>query len=129
MSRSRGDNLGKYVVRLFLSHFWTNFCETWLVYRQYLVHQPYEFSGPSPNVMVTVRQNNSSTVNILLFIATISQDQFNPCPWMFRPRIQLMGHTRPQFRAKANFPVGFPYRFNSSHVSYLLIMLILMKSK
>ena len=36
----------KYVVRLFLSYFWTNFCEIWLVYRKYLVHQPYEFSGP-----------------------------------------------------------------------------------
>ena len=37
--------LEKYIVRLFLSYFWTNFCETWLVYRPYLVHQPYEFSG------------------------------------------------------------------------------------
>ena len=32
---------------------------------------------------------------------------------MFRPRIRLMGHPRPQFRAKADLPVGFPYRFNS----------------
>ena len=49
------------------------------------------------------------------FIATISQDLFNPCPWMFRPRIRLMGHPRPQFRAKADLPVGIPYRFNSSY--------------
>ena len=33
---------------------------------------------------------------------------------MFRPRIWLMGHHGPQFRAKADLPVGFPYRFNSS---------------
>ena len=32
---------------------------------------------------------------------------------MFRPRNRLMGHPRPQFRAKADLPVGFPYRFNS----------------
>ena len=51
---------------------------------------------------------------ILLFIATISQDLFNPCPWMFRPRIRLMGYDGTQFRAKADLPVGFPYRFNSS---------------
>ena len=49
-----------------------------------------------------------------LFSSTISQDLFNPCPWMFRPRIRMMGHPRPQFRAKADLPVGFPYRFNSS---------------
>ena len=28
-----------------------------------------------------------------------------------------MGHPRPQFRAKADLPVGFPYRFNSSCIS------------
>ena len=33
---------------------------------------------------------------------------------MFRPRIRLMGHHRTQFREKADLPVGFPYRFNSS---------------
>ena len=33
---------------------------------------------------------------------------------MFRLRIRLMGHPRPQFRVKADLPVGFPYRFNSS---------------
>ena len=33
---------------------------------------------------------------------------------MFRPRIRLMGHHGPQFRAKADLLVGFPYRFNSS---------------
>ena len=48
----------------------------------------------------------------------ISQDLFNPCPWMFRPRIRLMGHPRPQFRVKADLPVGFPYRFNSSVLLY-----------
>ena len=26
-----------------------------------------------------------------------------------------MGHHGPQFRAKADLPVGFPYRFNSSY--------------
>ena len=36
---------------------------------------------------------------------------------MFRPRIRMMGHPRPQFRAKADLPVGFPYRFNSSYFS------------
>ena len=36
---------------------------------------------------------------------------------MFGPRIWLMGHPRPQFRAKADLPVGFPYRFNSSFFS------------
>ena len=51
---------------------------------------------------------------IAQYIATISQDLFNPYPLMFRPRIRLMGHPRPQFRAKADLPVGFPYRFNSS---------------
>ena len=33
---------------------------------------------------------------------------------MFRPRIRMMGRPMPQFRAKADLPVGFPYRFNSS---------------
>ena len=78
---------------------------------------PMNFQVCTPNVMVTVRQNNSSIhptyFCILLFIATISQDLFNPCPWMFRPRIRLMGHPMPQLRAKADLPVGFPYRFNS----------------
>ena len=32
---------------------------------------------------------------------------------MFWPRIRLMGHHGTQFRAKADLPVGFPYRFNS----------------
>ena len=71
------------------------------------------FQVCTPNVMVTGGQNNSSILYILLFFATISQDLFNPCPWMFRPRIRLMGHPKPQFRAKADLPVGFPYRFNS----------------
>ena len=77
---------------------------------------PMNVQVRTPNVMVTVRQNNSSIhpTYILLFIATISQDLFNPCPLMFRPRIRLMGHPKPQFRAKADLPVGFPYRFNSS---------------
>ena len=78
------------------------------------------FQVPTLNVMVTVRQNNSSihpTFFILLFIATISQDLFNPCLWMFRPRIRLMGHPMPQLRAKADLPVGFPYRFNSSFLN------------
>ena len=75
---------------------------------------PMTFQVSTPNVMVTVRQNNSSIPYILLFIATISQDLFNPCPWMFRPRIRLMGHHGTQFKAKADLPVGFPYRFNSS---------------
>ena len=35
---------------------------------------------------------------------------------MFRPRIRLMGNHGPQFRAKADLPVGFPYRFNSSYL-------------
>ena len=39
---------------------------------------------------------------------------------MFRPRIRLMGHPRPQFRVKADLPVGFPYRFNSSLYLHLL---------
>ena len=73
---------------------------------------PMNYQVRTPNVMVTVRQNNSPY--ILLFIATISQDLFNPCPCMFRPRIRLMGHHGTQFRAKADLPVGFPYRFNSS---------------
>ena len=32
----------------------------------------------------------------------------------------MMGHPRPQFRAKADLPVGFPYRFNSSLLSDLV---------
>ena len=78
---------------------------------------PMNFQVRTLNVMVTVRQNNSSihpTYAVLLFSSTISQDLFNPCPWMFRPRIRMMGHPTPQFRAKADLPVGFPYRFNSS---------------
>ena len=80
---------------------------------------PMNFQVCTPNVMVTVRQNNSSILPyIFLFIATISQDLFNPCPWMLRPRIRLMGHPMPQLRAKADLPVGFPHRFNSSfHIS------------
>ena len=37
---------------------------------------PMNFKVRTPNLMVTVRQNNSS-IHILLFIATISQDLFN----------------------------------------------------
>ena len=81
---------------------------------------PMNFQVRTPNVMVTVRQNNSSIhpTYFNLFIAT-SQDLFNPCPCMFRPRIRLMGHHGTQFRAKADLPVGFPYRFNSS-IIYIL---------
>ena len=32
-----------------------------------------------------------------------------------------MSHPRPQFRAKADLPVGFPYRFNSSCVIFLCL--------
>ena len=84
---------------------------------------PMNFQVRTPNVMVTVRQTPYillfiATISQDLFIATISQDLFNPCPWMFRPRIWLMGHPKPQFRAKADLPVGFPYRFNSSCTCY-----------
>ena len=37
-----------------------------------------------------------------------------------RPRIRMMGHPRPQFRAKADLPVGFPYRFNSSCICVVM---------
>ena len=50
--------------------------------------------------------------------ATISQDMLNPCSWMFRPRIRLMNLARSQFSLKADLPVGFPYRFNSSQSYY-----------
>ena len=83
---------------------------------------PMNFRVRTPNVMVTLRQNNSSIPYILLFIATISQDLFNPCPWMLRPRFRLMGRHGTQFRAKADLPVGFPYRFNSSY-QFLLFYL------
>ena len=39
---------------------------------------------------------------------------------MFRPRIRLMGHPMPQLRAKADLPVGFPYRFNSSVLNVII---------
>ena len=35
-----------YVMRTFSCYFSTNFFETWLVYRQYLMHLPCAFSGP-----------------------------------------------------------------------------------
>ena len=47
-----------------------------------------------------------------------------PCPWMFRPRIRLMSHHWPQFRAKADLPVGFPYRFNSSFFFIIFILFL-----
>ena len=42
---------------------------------------------------------------------------FNPCPWTFRPTIRLLDRLGSRFRAKADLPVGFPYRFNSSFYS------------
>ena len=93
---------------------------------------PMNFQVCTLNVMVTVIQNNSSIhptyIFVLPFIATISQDLFNPFPWMFRPRIRLMGHPMPQLRAKADLPVGFPYRFNSS-LCYELVQYINLKVK
>ena len=72
---------------------------------------PMNFQVRTPNVMVTVRQNNSS-------IHTSVQLDNKPRPVQsvsldVRPRSRMMGHPRPQFRAKADLPVGFPYRFNS----------------
>ena len=49
--------------------------------------------------------------------ATISQDMFNQCPWTFRPRIRLMNLPRSPFSLKADLPVGFSYKFNSSFIS------------
>ena len=31
-----------------------------------------------------------------------------------------MGHPRTQFRVKADLPVGFPYRFNSSFIFFII---------
>ena len=55
---------------------------------------------------------------ILSSNAAISQDMFNPCPWIFRQRIRLMNLPRSQFSLKADLPVGFPYRFNSSFIRF-----------
>ena len=62
---------------------------------------------------------------ILSSNATISQDMSNPCSWTFRPRIRLMNLQRSPLSLKADLPVGFPYRFNSS---FIIIILIKMKS-
>ena len=43
---------------------------------------------------------------------------------MFRPRIRLIGYHGTQFRAKADLPVGFPYRFNSSFVFLFFISFV-----
>ena len=48
---------------------------------------------------------------------------FNPCPWTFRPTIRLLDRLGSRFRAKADLPVGFPYRFNSSFCLRLGIIL------
>ena len=94
--------------------FSTNFYETWLVYRQYFVHLAHEFQ-----VRIPKSRSQSDKLKILLAIATISQDMFNPYPWTFRPTIRLLDRLGSRFRAKADLPVGFPYRFNSSYFSFL----------
>ena len=43
----------------------------------------------------------------------------NPFPWTFRPRIRLMNIQRSPFNLKADFSVGFPYRFKSSSLHHL----------
>ena len=43
----------------------------------------------------------------------------NPCPGRFQPRIRLMNLPRSPFSLKADLPVGFPYRFNSSFTCFL----------
>ena len=58
---------------------------------------------------------------ILSSNATISQDMLNSCSWMFRRRVRLMNLARSQFGLKADLPVGFPYRFNSSFIFYYWI--------
>ena len=51
----------------------------------------------------------------------------NPCPWTFRPRIRLMNLQRSPFSLKADLPVGFPYRFNSSLQCFQMCVLFIMK--
>ena len=48
----------------------------------------------------------------------------NPGPWTFRPRIRLMNLQRSPFSLKADLPVGFPYRFNSSWIISLYTIII-----
>ena len=61
---------------------------------------------------------NSSIPYILSFIAKIRPEICNPCPSTFRPRTRLMNPQRSQFSLKADLPVKFPYRFNSSFILF-----------
>ena len=51
---------------------------------------------------------------ILSSNTTKSQDTCIPCPRTFLPRTRLMNLGRAQFSLKADLPVEFPYKFNSS---------------